>query len=210
MPLARTASACWMHLPVQKHGPGQCAEVRYPCGVQNLPGHCVSLSAYAASECACPALLQAGGWLGRVYMLDFGTTGIDRYVTLGSPHAPPPAGAEGVVDQTRGILTFCSDATPGAYHPEVRGLLVVLLLLVAVCCLCDMACRCMACRRDWCRTRGCMEVLQPGHQAAGASAGERLPACRAARGAAHVRAASVPGAEQHPVPSLLPVRRCSM
>jgi hypothetical protein len=63
---------------------------------------------------------QAGGWLGRVYLLDFGTAGIDRYVTLGSPHAPPPPGAAGVVDQTRGILTFCSQATPGAYHDEVR------------------------------------------------------------------------------------------
>lgn len=51
-------------------------------------------------------------------MLDFGTAGIDRYVTLGSPHAPPPAGADGVVDQTRGILTFCADACPGAHHPE--------------------------------------------------------------------------------------------
>ncbi len=64
-------------------------------------------------------LMQAGGWLGRVYMLDFGTKGIDRYVTLGSPHAPPPAGAAGVVDQTRGILTFCNDSCPGAFHQEV-------------------------------------------------------------------------------------------
>lgn len=63
---------------------------------------------------------QAGGWLGRVWMLDFGVTGIDRYITLGSPHAPPPPGVEGVVDQTRGILNWCSDACPGAHHPEVR------------------------------------------------------------------------------------------
>jgi hypothetical protein len=46
---------------------------------------------------------------------------ITRYITLGSPHAPPPAGVEGVVDQTRGILNWCQDAAPGAYHPEVRG-----------------------------------------------------------------------------------------
>lgn len=51
-------------------------------------------------------------------MLDFGVTGIDRYITLGSPHAPPPTG---VVDQTRGILNYCQDACPGAHHPEVRG-----------------------------------------------------------------------------------------
>ena len=54
-------------------------------------------------------------------MLDFGTAGVDRFVTLGSPHAPPPAGTEGVVDQTRGILNFCQDACPGAFHDEVGG-----------------------------------------------------------------------------------------
>ncbi len=59
---------------------------------------------------------SAGGWLGRVYMKDFDRTGIDRMVSLGSPHLPPPPG---VVDQTRGILTYCSDACPGAFHPEV-------------------------------------------------------------------------------------------
>lgn len=67
---------------------------------------------------------SAGGWLGRVFMLDYGVTGIDRYITLGSPHAPPPPGAEGVVDQTRGILTFCQDACPGAHHPEVKYLTI--------------------------------------------------------------------------------------
>ena len=33
---------------------------------------------------------SAGGWLARVYLLGFGTEGIDRLVTLGSPHQPPP------------------------------------------------------------------------------------------------------------------------
>ena len=33
---------------------------------------------------------SAGGWLARVYLLGFGTSGIDRLVTLGSPHQPPP------------------------------------------------------------------------------------------------------------------------
>ena len=33
---------------------------------------------------------SAGGWLGRVYMLGFGTQGrIQKFVTLGSPHLPP-------------------------------------------------------------------------------------------------------------------------
>ena len=63
-----------------------------------------------------PPTAQAGGWLGRVYLLDWGTAGVDRYVSLGSPHLPPPAG---VVDQTRGILTACSDMCPGAYHSSV-------------------------------------------------------------------------------------------
>lgn len=33
---------------------------------------------------------SAGGWLSRVYLLSYGTTGIDRLVTIGSPHSPPP------------------------------------------------------------------------------------------------------------------------
>uniref|UniRef100_A0A7S3VNG6 GPI inositol-deacylase n=1 Tax=Dunaliella tertiolecta TaxID=3047 RepID=A0A7S3VNG6_DUNTE len=60
---------------------------------------------------------SAGGWLGRVYMLDFGSEGIDHFVSLGSPHQPPP---KGIIDQTRGILTWCSDSCPGAYHPNVK------------------------------------------------------------------------------------------
>lgn len=76
---------------------------------------------------------SAGGWLGRVFLKDFDRTGIDRMVSLGSPHLPPPAG---VVDQTRGILTYCSDACPGAFHSEVgewdaqEMLLLVMLLVV--------------------------------------------------------------------------------
>lgn len=64
---------------------------------------------------------SAGGWLGRVYLKDFGTTGVDRFVSLGSPHQPPPAG---ILDQTRGILTYCSDAVPGAFHPEIQYITV--------------------------------------------------------------------------------------
>ncbi|CAD7698433.1 unnamed protein product [Ostreobium quekettii] len=63
---------------------------------------------------------SAGGWLGRVYLKDFGTAGIDSFISLGSPHSPPPEGAEGVVDQTRGILNYCSEECPGAFHPEVN------------------------------------------------------------------------------------------
>lgn len=58
---------------------------------------------------------SAGGWLGRLYLLEFGTTGIDRFVSLGSPHLPPP---QGVIDQTRGILTWITERSPGAYHAD--------------------------------------------------------------------------------------------
>ena len=34
---------------------------------------------------------SAGGWLGRVYLLGYGTAGITRLVTLGAPHQPPPS-----------------------------------------------------------------------------------------------------------------------
>ncbi|KAG1676946.1 hypothetical protein FOA52_014822 [Chlamydomonas sp. UWO 241] len=60
---------------------------------------------------------SAGGWLGRVYLHGWGAEGVDRFVSLGSPHNPPPAG---VVDQTRGILTHCSDTFPGAFHPTIK------------------------------------------------------------------------------------------
>jgi alpha-beta hydrolase superfamily lysophospholipase len=75
-----------------------------------LPGAPVTLLAHSA-----------GGWLGRLFMLDYGTSslGIDRFVSLGSPHQPPP---EGVIDQTRGILTTISAVCPGAFHDEVRWL----------------------------------------------------------------------------------------
>lgn len=62
---------------------------------------------------------SAGGWLGRVYLNDYGCQGVDRLVSLGSPHLPPAAGAAGVVDQTRGILTFCEQNFPGCHHEEV-------------------------------------------------------------------------------------------
>ena len=60
---------------------------------------------------------SAGGWLGRVFLQDYGTAGFDRFVSLGSPHVPPPPGA---VDQTRGILSYCEASCPGAFHSEVR------------------------------------------------------------------------------------------
>lgn len=37
-------------------------------------------------------------WPRRLFMLDFDRTGIDQFVSLGSPLLPPP---EGVIDQAR-------------------------------------------------------------------------------------------------------------
>ncbi len=33
---------------------------------------------------------SAGGWLARVFLLGYGTADIDRLITIGSPHLPPP------------------------------------------------------------------------------------------------------------------------
>ena len=41
---------------------------------------------------------------------------VDRLVTLGSPHNPPPVG---VADQTRGILNHVAATTPGNFHEQV-------------------------------------------------------------------------------------------
>lgn len=43
---------------------------------------------------------------------------MDRLVTLGSPHNPPPAG---VADQTRGILSHIAATSPGNFHEQVGG-----------------------------------------------------------------------------------------
>lgn len=59
---------------------------------------------------------SAGGWLGRLYLRDFDRTGITRFVSLGSPHLPPP---QGVVDQTRGILNHVQNTCPHAYHEDI-------------------------------------------------------------------------------------------
>lgn len=80
------------------------------------------LRARTQSDAPPAAMLShsAGGWLARVYLSDFGTEGFDRLVSLGSPHNPPPSGAK-IVDQTRGILTFCETNYPGAFHGAVRS-----------------------------------------------------------------------------------------
>lgn len=49
---------------------------------------------------------SAGGWMARVYLSDYGTDDISALTTLGSPLNSVPKDVPGVVDQTRGILTF--------------------------------------------------------------------------------------------------------
>ena len=66
---------------------------------------------------------SAGGWMGRTYLVEKespGDCGVDCFVSLGSPHSPPPKEAAGVVDQTRGILTWVNETTPGAFHEGVK------------------------------------------------------------------------------------------
>lgn len=56
---------------------------------------------------------SAGGWLGRVYLLDWGTTGVDRFVSLGSPHqAPPKASDMTYMDEFPGACCFGCAARP--------------------------------------------------------------------------------------------------
>ena len=72
---------------------------------------------------------SAGGWLGRVWMLseDGGPAAgkqkaalVSAFVSVGSPHRPPPPGSS-IPDQTRGILTWCEREAPGSFHAEEHG-----------------------------------------------------------------------------------------
>lgn len=49
---------------------------------------------------------SAGGWMARVYLKDFGVDDVASLVSLGSPLNAVPKDVQGVVDQTRGILTY--------------------------------------------------------------------------------------------------------
>ncbi|GAV65308.1 PGAP1 domain-containing protein [Cephalotus follicularis] len=64
---------------------------------------------------------SAGGWLGRVYMKEFGQSDISLLLTLGTPHLPPPKGLPGVIDQTRGLLYYVEEhCSKAVYIPELR------------------------------------------------------------------------------------------
>ncbi|KAL1831910.1 hypothetical protein DCAR_0101927 [Daucus carota subsp. sativus] len=64
---------------------------------------------------------SAGGWLARVYMEEYGTSNISLLLTLGSPLLPPPKGISGVIDQTRGLLSYVeNNCAKAVYTPELR------------------------------------------------------------------------------------------
>ena len=70
---------------------------------------------------------SAGGWMARVYLNDYGVDDVRALVSLGSPLNAVPKGVPGVVDQTRGILTYveANCATPaqlGIGHVPRRAL----------------------------------------------------------------------------------------
>ena len=62
---------------------------------------------------------SAGGWLCRVWLqANPGEVDNVSVVSLGSPLRPPPTDVAGVIDQTRGILTYVAANCPGP--AEVR------------------------------------------------------------------------------------------
>ena len=68
-----------------------------------------------------------GGWITRAYLGQLSDERRARFsalVTLGTPHAPPPAGFWSFADQTRGLLRFCDEKYPGAYYDSIRYLTV--------------------------------------------------------------------------------------
>lgn len=63
---------------------------------------------------------SAGGWLARVYMSEFGINDVAMLLSLGTPHLPPPKGIPGVIDQTRGLLDYVNEVSPGtSFVPDV-------------------------------------------------------------------------------------------
>jgi hypothetical protein len=86
-------------------------------------------SALAQSGAARCTLLahSAGGWLARVWVHQ-STANLGRtaaLVSLGAPLRPPPTGVAGVVDQTRGILTWVDANCASAAELRAAGVRVV-------------------------------------------------------------------------------------
>ena len=70
---------------------------------------------------------SAGGWMARVYLEDFGTASVCQLVSLGSPLNSVPKDVPGVVDQTRGILTFVESRCASVAELAARGVAVTCL-----------------------------------------------------------------------------------
>jgi pimeloyl-ACP methyl ester carboxylesterase len=70
---------------------------------------------------------SAGGWMARVYLEDFGTESVHQLVSLGSPLNSVPKDVPGVVDQTRGILTYVESRCASAADLAARGVAVTCL-----------------------------------------------------------------------------------
>ena len=70
---------------------------------------------------------SAGGWMARVYLEDFGTASVRQLVSLGSPLNSVPKDVPGVVDQTRGILTFVESRCASVAELAARGVAVTCL-----------------------------------------------------------------------------------
>jgi len=64
---------------------------------------------------------SAGGWLARVWMQQHGLDSVACVLSLGSPLRPPPVDVPGVIDQTRGILTYVDSNCPGPAELRAAG-----------------------------------------------------------------------------------------
>lgn len=114
-------------------------------------------------------------------MLDFDRTGIDQFVSLGSPQLPPP---EGVIDQVGGCMGGCSCAGGGGgccHSPLPK--LALLLFQAATCYVALPPYPPLNCRPACLHTRG---ILTGKEAAPGAFHPDpidhlpNLPACRRA------------------------------
>lgn len=64
-----------------------------------------------------------GGWVARAFISEYADpvikSKIKKFVSLGTPHNPPPAESSlAKLDQTRGLLTYINDRYPGAHEAK--------------------------------------------------------------------------------------------
>lgn len=66
-----------------------------------------------------------GGWVARAWLGEVASDDLRKrcvkYVSLGTPHLPPPADSiVAKVDQTRGLLSYINERWPGAHFEEIE------------------------------------------------------------------------------------------